>query len=162
MWDRAGCLAISLMLNTPLALIILCIVLVLAIVIAAMACFIRKSSSKSGDSFAGAGALATEVLSGIKTIAALCAEPWALLTYDSYVTDAQRSAVWGGFLAASSAGVTGLLFCTLVWLAHLLFNLVYYFCMLLLFHLLKFYIHRLFGKHIHSLTHYMYVSLRYP
>lgn len=110
MWSSAGCLAVAMVLNAPLALIMLLIVPVVVICIAIFSCFIRKASKKSGHAFSSAGGLATEVLAGIKTVAALCAEPWALLTYGKHVETAQRSSVWGGFLTALSTGVTSLLF----------------------------------------------------
>ena len=110
MISSAGCLAVALVLNAPLALVMLCIVPVVVIFIAIFSCFIRKASRRSGESFGYAGALATEVLAGIKTVAALCAEPWALSTYGGHVDTAQRSSVWGGFLTALSTGITSLLF----------------------------------------------------
>jgi len=110
MWASAGCLAVAFVLNAPLALVMLCIVPVVVVCIAIISCFIRKASKKSADSFSSAGALATEVLAGIKTIAALCAEPWAIRTYSRDVETAQHSSVWGGFLTALSTGTTSLLF----------------------------------------------------
>eukprot|EP00567_Pseudictyota_dubia_P003208 CAMPEP_0197456878 /NCGR_PEP_ID=MMETSP1175-20131217/44537_1 /TAXON_ID=1003142 /ORGANISM="Triceratium dubium, Strain CCMP147" /LENGTH=1434 /DNA_ID=CAMNT_0042991077 /DNA_START=181 /DNA_END=4485 /DNA_ORIENTATION=- len=113
MWSSAGCLAVAFVLNAPLALIMLCIVPVVAVVIAVVACFIRKSSREAHDSFSAAGGLATEVISGIKTVAALCMEPWALTTYTAHVIDARRASVYGGFLSALSTAIVGFLFyCT--------------------------------------------------
>ena len=94
----------------PLALIMLLIVPVVVIFIAIISCFIRKASKQSGHSFGLAGALATEVLAGIKTVASLCAEPWAISTYGEHVLEAQKSSVWAGFLTALSTGITSLLF----------------------------------------------------
>lgn len=110
MWSSAGCLAVAFVLNAPLALIMLLIVPVVVICIAILSCFIRKSSKESGHSFGLAGALATEVLAGIKTVASLCAEPWAITTYGEHVIEAQKSSVWAGFLTALSTGITSLLF----------------------------------------------------
>lgn len=110
LWSSAGCLAVAFVLNAPLALIMLLIVPVVVIFIAILSCFIRKASKQSGHSFSLAGALATEVLAGIKTVASLCAEPWAITTYGEHVVEAQKSSVWAGFLTALSTGITSLLF----------------------------------------------------
>jgi len=110
LWSSAGCLAVAFVLNAPLALIMLLIVPVVVIFIAIISCFIRKASKQSGRSFGLAGALATEVLAGIKTVASLCAEPWAISTYGENVMEAQKSSVWAGFLTALSTGITSLLF----------------------------------------------------
>ena len=88
----------------------LLIVPVVVIFIAIISCFIRKASKQSGHSFGLAGALATEVLAGIKTVASLCAEPWAISIYGEHVLEAQKSSVWAGFLTALSTGITSLLF----------------------------------------------------
>ena len=110
LWSSAGCLAVAFVLNAPLALVMLLIVPVVVIFIAILSCFIRKASKQSGHSFSLAGALATEVLAGIKTVASLCAEPWAITTYGAHVVEAQKSSVWAGFLTALSTGITSLLF----------------------------------------------------
>ena len=110
LWSSAGCLAVAFVLNAPLALIMLLIVPVVVIFIAIISCFIRKASKQSGHSFSLAGALATEVLAGIKTVASLCAEPWAITTYGDHVVEAQKNSVWAGFLTALSTGITSLLF----------------------------------------------------
>jgi ATP-binding cassette subfamily B (MDR/TAP) protein 1 len=110
LWSSIGCLAVALILNPPLALIMLLVFPVVVVFIAVFAYFIRASSRNASTSFSHAGALATEVLAGIKTIAALCAEPWAARTYDSHLRTAQYASVRGGAWMALSTGVTSLLF----------------------------------------------------
>lgn len=61
-FSSLGCLVVALLLNAPLAVIMLCIVPFVMFFIAIINIFIRKASKKSGDSFSSAGALATEVL----------------------------------------------------------------------------------------------------
>lgn len=106
----AGCLAVAFLLNSALALIMLAIVPVVALVILILAYFIRKASRQASESLASAGALATEVLAGIKTIAALGAESWAIRNYNKHVETAQTRSVWAGFWTGLSTGLTGFLF----------------------------------------------------
>jgi len=108
--SAVGSLAVALVLNAPLALIMLCVVPVVGVVVMIVSCFLRKSSKEAGDSFISAGALATEVIAGIKTVASLCAEKWAVMTYDGHVTKGQERSVYSGFLTGLMTGLTGLLF----------------------------------------------------
>ena len=110
MWASAGCLAVAFALNAPLALVMLLVVPFVVICIAIIAIFIRRSSRKSGGAFSSAGALATEVFASFKTVASLCAEPWAIRTYTDHVITAQKTSIRGGFFAALSMGITSLLF----------------------------------------------------
>ena len=106
-------LAVALVMNTPLALVMLCVVPVASIVIMVVSCFTRKWSKQGSQKFVEAGALATEVISGIKTVASLCAEKWALASYTSSIQQAQKHSIYSGFLTGLMAGATGLLFyCT--------------------------------------------------
>lgn len=108
--SSAACLAVAMMLNTPLALTMLCVVPIVSILIALISCFSRKASRQGAAEFVAAGALATEVISGIKTVASLCAEQWALTTYSKHIQRAQKHAIYGGFLTGLMSGLTGLLF----------------------------------------------------
>ena len=105
-----GCLAVALILNAPLALVMLCVVPIVFICVAILSCFIQRQSQKSSDLFSKAGALATEVISGMKTVASLCAQPWALEKYETFARASQKHSIWSGILASCVAGVTGLLF----------------------------------------------------
>lgn len=73
--SAAACLAVALLLNTPLALIMLCAVPVAFTIMALFNVGIRRVKKRSSSEMAAAGGLATEVLAGIKTAAALCAQP---------------------------------------------------------------------------------------
>ena len=109
-WCSMGCLVVAFLLNWQVAFLMMCIVPVAVIFIMILAFYIRKNSREAGMQFASAGALATEVISGIKTIASLCAEKWALERYESLARNAQKSSVFAGYLAGLSAGITGFLF----------------------------------------------------
>ena len=104
------CLAVAIGLNASLALIMLCMLPVIAIIIAIISCFMRKRSGQALEIFASAGAFATEVLSGVKTIASLCAEKWSVEKYESMSREAQKYSIWSGFLSKLTSGVMGLLF----------------------------------------------------
>jgi len=104
------CLAVAIGLNASLALIMLCMLPVIAIVIAILSCFMRKRSGQALDIFASAGAFATEVISGIKTISSLCAEKWSVDKYEGMARSAQTYSIWSGFLSKVTSGVMGLLF----------------------------------------------------
>jgi len=88
----------------------LCMLPIIAIAIAIVSCFMRKRSGQALEQFATAGAFATEVISGIKTVASLCAEPWAVRKYDETARSAQRYSILSGFLSKFASGVVGLLF----------------------------------------------------
>jgi ABC-type multidrug transport system fused ATPase/permease subunit len=103
-------LLVALALNAPLALVMLCIVPVVALVVMILGCFSRHDNKRGSQSFVKAGSLATEVISGIKTVASLCAERWALSTYTQHILQGQKHSIHGGFLAGLASGITGLLF----------------------------------------------------
>jgi len=105
-----GCLTVAIILNAPLALVMLGVVPIVFICVAILSCFIQRQSQKSSDLFSKAGALATEVISGMKTVASLCAQPWALEKYETFARASQKHSIWSGILASGVAGVTGLLF----------------------------------------------------
>ncbi|CAB9520582.1 Lactococcin-G-processing and transport ATP-binding protein LagD [Seminavis robusta] len=106
-------LLVALLLNAPLAIVMLCVVPVVAIVIMIVSCFSRKANQQGANSFVAAGALATEAISGIKTLASLCAEKWALTAYTGHIAAAQKHSIYGGYLAGLMSGITGMLFyCT--------------------------------------------------
>jgi ABC-type multidrug transport system fused ATPase/permease subunit len=120
LWAALFCLVVSLWLDAPLALAMLCIVPVIALVYAIISVFIRKSSNKSSAAFNSAGAVATEAISGIKTIASLCAEHWTIDRYHTLGRDAQKASVYSGFLSSLTAGLTGLLFYLTITVAFLI------------------------------------------
>ena len=88
----------------------LAVVPIVGLVILILAYYIRRASHQAAASLASAGALATEVLAGIKTIAALGAESWAIRNYNQHVETAQTRSVWAGFWTGLSTGITGFLF----------------------------------------------------
>ena len=91
----------------------LCILPIVAIAIGIVSCFMRKKSGHALEQFASAGAFATEVINGIKTVASLCAERWAVTKYEGMARSAQKYSVSSGFLSKLAVGVMGLLFyCT--------------------------------------------------
>lgn len=108
--SSTACLLVAFAMNTYLALVMLCILPVVTLVIAIISCFTRKQSRQGSESFVSAGALATETISGIKTVASLCAEQWALTNYTNHIKSAQKHSIFGGILTGLMTGITGLLF----------------------------------------------------
>jgi len=105
-----GCLAVAIGLDPPLALMMLCMMPVIAVAIAVVSCFMRKKSGKALEQFASAGAFATEVLTGIKTVASLQAESWSVKTYQEHAMLAQKYSIQSQVLSKLTAGVMGFLF----------------------------------------------------
>ena len=113
LFAAAGCLAVALMLNAPLTIVMLCVVPVVAVCIAILSCFVRKNSHEAAAEFSKAGAIATEVISGMKTVASLCAQLWALNNYKAFVLGSQKLSIRSSVLASLATGITGFLFyCT--------------------------------------------------
>eukprot|EP00545_Synedropsis_sp_CCMP1620_P013131 CAMPEP_0119006186 /NCGR_PEP_ID=MMETSP1176-20130426/2153_1 /TAXON_ID=265551 /ORGANISM="Synedropsis recta cf, Strain CCMP1620" /LENGTH=1320 /DNA_ID=CAMNT_0006958075 /DNA_START=89 /DNA_END=4051 /DNA_ORIENTATION=+ len=108
--SASGSLAVALVLNTPLALIMLLVVPFVGIVVGIFSCWTRSISRNAQSHLAKAGTLATEVVHGIKTITALCAQAWALATYESKVRDAQKCSIRSSFLSTFLVGITGMMF----------------------------------------------------
>lgn len=108
--SAVGCLAVALALDPPLALFMLCILPIIGIAIGIISCFTRKYSGLALDEFASAGAFATEVLTGIKTIASLRAEGWAEKRYTGHAVEAQKYSVRSMVYSKLAAGIMGLLF----------------------------------------------------
>ena len=104
------CLAVAIGLNAPLALIMLCMLPVIAICVALVSCYMRKRSGQALEIFASAGAFATEVISGIKTIASLSAERWSANKYEGMAREAQKHSIWSGYLSKLTSGIMGVLF----------------------------------------------------
>lgn len=105
-----GCLAVSLGLNAPLALVMLCVLPVVAIVVAIVSCFMRQRNGQALEAYAAAGAFSTEAISGIKTVASLSAEQWAAAKYEEISRVGQKFSIWSGFLTKVTAGMMGLIF----------------------------------------------------
>lgn len=108
--SAVGCLAIALVLNDKLALFMLCMLPVVGVAMALVSCAMRRRSGQALENFATAGAFATEVISGIKTVASLTAEPWAVAQYDTTSRLAEKYSISSGFLSKLASGVMGLLF----------------------------------------------------
>eukprot|EP01082_Thalassiosira_pseudonana_P012541 g11433.t1.1.5e17418b g11433 g11433.t1 contig5:842324-846534(+) len=108
--SAAGCLAVALLLNTPLALIMLCVVPVALIILALFNMCIRKVKKRANAELAQAGGIATEVLAGIKTVAALCAQPYFRKKYEDHINESAKYTIWASFLSSALAGITGALF----------------------------------------------------
>lgn len=88
----------------------LCMLPVIAIVIGIVSVFMRKRSGQALEKFAEAGGFATEVICGIKTVASLSAESWAVNKYSGLVADAQKFSVRTGILSSTSTGLMSMLF----------------------------------------------------
>jgi ABC-type bacteriocin/lantibiotic exporter with double-glycine peptidase domain len=88
----------------------LCMLPIVGIRVAIISIFMRKRSGQALAEFASACAFATEVNSGIKTVASLSAKSWAVKKYDGMVRQAQRYSVLSSVLSSFSAGFMGLLF----------------------------------------------------
>lgn len=112
-FTAAGCLIVAFLLNAWLAFIMLCFVPFIIIAIMVISCFVRKHSRRAGESFSMAGAIATETISGIKTVASLCSQKASLNKYEALVVDGQKSSVKSGGLSGLSAGFTSfVLYCS--------------------------------------------------
>lgn len=108
--SSAACLAVALLLNTPLALIMLCAVPVAFTILALFNVCIRRAKKQSSSEMAAAGGLATEVLAGIKTVAALCAQAHFKERYQNHVDSSAKSSIRATVLSSLLAGITGALF----------------------------------------------------
>lgn len=108
--SAVGCLAVSFGLDAPLALFMLCILPVIFICVGIVGCFMRKSSGMALKEFASAGAFASEMLTGIKTVASLRAEKWAAERYSSHVLQAQKYSVRAQVYSRLAAAIMGFLF----------------------------------------------------
>jgi len=105
-----GCLVVAFLLNTPLALVMLAALPIAAIVMAVLNCYVRKCSKRSSEELALAGSLATEVIAGIKTVAALCSKPFFRDTYANHINESEKYSIKGGFLLSLQAGLVGMIF----------------------------------------------------
>eukprot|EP00529_Nitzschia_sp_RCC80_P006757 CAMPEP_0113456924 /NCGR_PEP_ID=MMETSP0014_2-20120614/9140_1 /TAXON_ID=2857 /ORGANISM="Nitzschia sp." /LENGTH=1428 /DNA_ID=CAMNT_0000348397 /DNA_START=343 /DNA_END=4629 /DNA_ORIENTATION=- /assembly_acc=CAM_ASM_000159 len=105
-----GCLVVAFLLNTPLALVMLAALPIVAIVMVVLNCFVRKHSRQSSEELALAGSLATEVIAGIKTVAALCSKPFFRDTYADHINESEKSSIKAGFLLSLQAGLVGMIF----------------------------------------------------
>lgn len=104
----AGCLGVSFAMNAPLALVMLCVVPFVAVVTIIFGIYVRRASQSSASDSAKAGGLATEVVTGIKTVTALCAQKWALNRYESHSESSRFFSTRSGVLSSVMTGVTGL------------------------------------------------------
>lgn len=105
-----GCLAVALWLNSSLALIMLAVIPIIAILMLLFNCFTQKANRMANDELAVAGSIATEVIAGIKTVAALCCKTHFAQAYANRINSSERSAIRGGFLQSVLAGICGMLF----------------------------------------------------
>ena len=87
--------------------IILCVVPIAMIIMALMNIYIRRVKTRANKAISKAGGIATETLSGIKTVASLCAQPYFGNEYQQQVRDSARSSVRASALSSLAAGVTG-------------------------------------------------------
>jgi ATP-binding cassette subfamily B (MDR/TAP) protein 1 len=106
------CLVVAVGLDWSLALIVMAFLPVVALCIYIVSIYVRESSGRALHSFASAGAFATEVIAGIKTVASLSLESWAVKRYEETVLDGQKWSIRGGWLTGVSSGLTGFLFYT--------------------------------------------------
>ncbi len=107
--SAVGCLMTSFGIDAPLALFMLCILPVIGIVVGIVSCHIRRSSGMALKEFASVGAFASEVLTGIQTIASLRAERWAVERYTTHVADAQKFSVQSQIYSKLASGHLGVL-----------------------------------------------------
>ncbi len=105
-----GCLIVALLLNTPLSLVMLCVVPIAILIMALFNLCIRRVKKRANKELAEAGGVATEVLAGIKTVAALCAQPHFTDKYENHIMASARASVTAAFLSSLLAGITGALF----------------------------------------------------
>jgi len=105
-----GCLVVALLLNTPLSLVMLCVVPIAIVIMALFNLCIRRVKKRANKELAEAGGVATEVLAGIKTVSALCAQPHFTNKYENHVMTSAKASVTAAFLSSLLAGITGALF----------------------------------------------------
>jgi ATP-binding cassette subfamily B (MDR/TAP) protein 1 len=124
--SAAGALGVALALNSQLTLIMLCAFPVVIVMMLIFNWFIRKAKKQANKELGLAGSIATECISGIKTVAAFCSQSTFGQQYDEHVNEAQRLSVRGHFLAAFLAGLTGLLFYSVYTGTQLVFSSITY------------------------------------
>eukprot|EP00985_Skeletonema_marinoi_P011151 scaffold5282_cov242-Skeletonema_marinoi.AAC.1 len=105
-----GSLMVAFGLDFPLALFMFLTLPVIGIVVGVLSCFMRKYSGQALGEFSSAGSFASEILTGIKTIASLRAEGWASERYAGHVEKAQRYSVLTIICGKLASGLMGLLF----------------------------------------------------
>ena len=105
-----GSLMVALGLDPPLALFMLATLPIIGICVGILSCFMRKYSGQALGEFSSAGSFASEILTGIKTIASLRAEGWATKRYTGHVEKAQKYSVLTIFCGKLASGLMGLLF----------------------------------------------------
>lgn len=105
-----GCLVVALLLNTALSLVMLCVVPIALLIMILFNLCIRRVKKIANKELAIAGGVATEVLAGIKTVVALCAQPHFRNMYDNHIDTSARMSVRAAFLSSLLAGITGALF----------------------------------------------------
>ncbi|KAG7348908.1 multidrug ABC transporter ATPase/permease [Nitzschia inconspicua] len=105
-----GCLVVAFLLNTPLAFIMLAAVPVVVIIMLIFNYFIRRASKDANKELGMAGSVATEVIAGIKTVAALCAKEHFGSKYTHQLDQAERFAIRSGVLQIALAGIVAMLF----------------------------------------------------
>ena len=99
--SAVGCLMVALGLD------MVCILPIIGITIAIIFCFVRKYSGLALAEFASAGASASEVITGIKTIASLQAEKWAVTRDTACAVNAQKFSVKLEVYKKLASGVMG-------------------------------------------------------
>ncbi len=105
-----GSLIVAIGLDPPLALFMLAALPIIGICVGVLSCFMRKYSGQALGELSSAGSFASEVLTGIKTIASLRAEGWATGRYTGNVKQAQKYSVLTIFCGKMASGLMGLLF----------------------------------------------------
>jgi ABC-type multidrug transport system fused ATPase/permease subunit len=108
--SAVGCLIVALLLNTALSLVMLCVVPVAILIMALFNVCIRRVKKRANKELAHAGGVATEVLAGIKTVVALCAQPHFRDKYEHHVLTSAKASSTAAFLSSLLAGITGALF----------------------------------------------------
>lgn len=88
----------------------LCAVPIAFTILALFNVCIRRVKKQSSSEMAAAGGLATEVLAGIKTAAALCAQPHFNERYQHHVNASAKLSIRATVLSSLLAGITGALF----------------------------------------------------
>jgi ATP-binding cassette subfamily B (MDR/TAP) protein 1 len=105
-----GCLVVALILNAALALVMLAIIPLVIIIMMIFNYYIRKSSKAANGELAMAGSVATEAISGIKTVAALCAKLHFGEKYTNHLNESEKYAIKSGVLQSVLAGIVGMTF----------------------------------------------------
>jgi ATP-binding cassette subfamily B (MDR/TAP) protein 1 len=102
----ALCFVVALTISWRLALVLLCVVPLLAGAGYLMISAVTNAEKKSGEQYAKAGGLAIEMLKSVRTVTALNMQPDAIARYRVYIVEAMNIGVLKGLMVGVGTGLT--------------------------------------------------------